>query len=225
MESAARLNALVLTVCLVCTFADNNSTSVEVNSEYQRLTVGAVFAVIGLPLVLCLCCLCNCAYGCSKSGYKDMGEYDDLSENEGLVTVIFKKEKLGLGFRKGLVTEVTKEAAANNVRLNDKLWSVEGQMVKDMTGKEQFTILMAHKERPMTIQFLRPSETNIKVRAGIQKHETQNFRAVTTGKHKGIETFVSMSNPTARDGAYAANTYMQIDNAPGMPPLPPPSHR
>jgi len=215
------------------------SDQAEANSDYVRVPGIAIFGVIAFPLVLCCCCLCCCLHGCFKGHYAGLDEYDGPgpgTDDDGLIDVEFKEHNLGLVMKEGLVTEVDPATAAKyDVEVKDRVWCIGGEKVTGMDGKQMIKLLVAHHKRPIKIQFLRPSQTNIKIRTGIMKHETKNHAMLTSGALKGIECHNSMpykssggkveakvtederSNPIHEAGGIHP---MQIS---GPPPLPHPT--
>jgi len=193
--------AVLLSACVVHTLATNSTNSsevvsdfdtVDVNSEYVRLPITAVGCVAGFPLLLCLCCVAACMHGCLKNDYEDISAYKN-SEDEGLIDVVFTEPKLGLVMKEGLVTDVDASTSSKyDVRIKDRMWRIDGEKVSALKGKELIQILIAHEHRPIKIQFLRPSQTNTRVRTGIIKQETKNLTVLTTGSLKGIEPYNSM---------------------------------
>merc|ERR1740133_16372 len=185
---------LVLSACVVHTLAKHgdgsfidftvSGDSADVDSEYVRLPFAAVSCVVGFPLLLCLCLVAACVHGCLKNEYQAISAYKE-SENEGLIDVVFTEPKLGLVMKEGLVTDVDASTSSKyDVRIKDRMWRIDGEEVSLMKGNEIIEILIAHERRggPLKIQFLRPSQTNSRVRAGIIERETKNLTVLTTGR-------------------------------------------
>ena len=166
--------------------------------------------------------------GCLKDEYKSVHLYKE-DENKGLYKVVYPTTALGFEMRRGLIVHVEDGTKSEGrVKEGDRLWAIEDKHVQGWSDEKLIKELMAHTQRPLTLTFLHPNNTNPDVRHGIVATETRHFHAVTKGHLSGLPSFASFAKggPRRVGGGQKKNSSSNrsgntpSDYAHSPPPLP-----
>ena len=151
-------------------------------------------------------------------------------ENKGLYKVVYPTTALGFEMRRGLIVHVEDGTKSEGrVKEGDRLWAIEDKHVQGWSDEKLIKELMAHTQRPLTLTFLHPNNTNPDVRHGIVATETRHFHAVTKGDLSGLPSFASFAKgPPRRVGGRSKKSSSSSrrrgnspsDYAQSPPPLP-----